>query len=71
MKLMLPCEEVTRLVSQGLDRRLGFSERAALRLHFAICGGCRNFDRQLKLLREAVQQLGEADGPRGAGPQST
>ena len=54
MKMMLPCKEVTRLVSQGLDRRLGFSERVALRVHFAICGGCRNFERQMKLLREAA-----------------
>jgi Putative zinc-finger len=71
MKMMLACKEVTRLVSQGLDRRLGFGERVALRVHFAICEGCSNFDRQMKLLREAVRQLGEVDGPRGAGRQST
>jgi Putative zinc-finger len=71
MKLMLPCKEVTRLVSQGLDRKLGFGERVALRVHFAICGGCSNFDRQMKLLRDAVRQLAEADGPRKAGSQST
>lgn len=69
--MMLPCKEVTRLVSQGLDRRLGFGERVALRVHFAICGGCRNFERQMKLLREAVQQLGQVDGSRAAGRQST
>lgn len=71
MNMMLPCKEVTRLVSQGLDRRLGFGERVALRVHFAICGGCRNFERQMKLLREAVQQLGQVDGSRAAGRQST
>jgi Putative zinc-finger len=71
MKLMLPCKEVTRLVSQGLDRKLDFGERVALRVHFAICEGCSNFDRQMKLLREAVRQLGEVDGPRKVGPQST
>ena len=71
MRMMLPCKEVARLVSQGLDRRLGFGERVALRIHFAICEGCSNFDRQMKLLREAVQQLGEVDGPRGADRQST
>jgi hypothetical protein len=71
MKMMMPCKEVTHLVSQGLDRRLGFGERVALRVHFAICGGCKNFDRQMKLLREAVRQLGEAEGSRQAGPQRT
>ena len=65
MKLMLPCKEVTQLVSQGLDRRLGFGERVALRVHFAICGGCSNFERQMRLLREATQQLAGTD------PQST
>ena len=64
MKLMLPCREVTRLVSQGLDRKPGFGERVALRVHFAICEGCSNFERQMTLLREAVRQLGEAGSQR-------
>lgn len=71
MKLMLPCREVTRLVSQGLDRDLGFGERVALRVHFAICKGCRNFDRQMELLREAMHQLGDPERSPGGGPQST
>ena len=29
----LSCKETTRLVSQGLDRELGFGERVALRVH--------------------------------------
>jgi len=71
MKLMMSCREVTRLVSQGLDRRLGFGERVALRVHFAICGGCSNFNRQMHLLRDAVRELGESEGSRNAGPHST
>ena len=60
---MLSCKEVTRLVSQGLDRELTFGERTALRLHFAICEGCRNVNRQLSFLRLAVKKLsaGEDD----------
>lgn len=65
MKMMLSCKEVTRLASQGLDRDLGLGERVALRVHLAICAGCSNFERQMKILREAVQRLGES------GPQST
>ena len=71
MKMMMPCSEVARLVSQGLDRKLGFGERVALRVHFAICEGCSNFDRQMKLLREATRQLGTAEEPGEPGPQST
>jgi hypothetical protein len=71
MKLMMSCREVTRLVSQGLDRRLAFGDRVALRVHFAICRGCSNFDRQMQFLRDAVRELGESDGPRDAGSHST
>ena len=38
--MMLSCREVSHLVSQGLDRKLGFGERVAVRLHLAICRGC-------------------------------
>jgi hypothetical protein len=56
---VLSCKEVTRLVSQGLDRPLSFGERTALRVHFAICSGCRNVNRQLAFLRRAVKKLSE------------
>ena len=56
MKL-LSCRETTRLVSQGLDRELAFGERVALRVHFAICLGCRRAGRQMKFLRRALQEL--------------
>ncbi len=60
--MMLSCKEATRLVSQGQDRSLGFGERAVLRVHFAICRGCRNAARQLEFLRRAMVRLAEQDG---------
>jgi hypothetical protein len=65
--MMLSCKEATQLVSQGLDRRLGVFERAALRLHLLICSGCRNFGAQALFLRRMVQQLKERSAP---GPRS-
>ena len=59
---------MTRLVSQGLDRELGFRERLGLRTHFMICKGCRNFEAQLALLRRAMQRLSEDES--GAGNQA-
>ena len=60
MKL-LTCKEATSLVSQGLDRRLGFGERILLRLHLAVCGGCSRVARQFAFMRKAIKQLGERD----------
>ena len=61
--MMLSCKEVTRLVSQGLDRRLGFGERLRLRVHLAICDGCANFRRQMIFIREAMARLVHSDSP--------
>ena len=56
--MMLSCKEVTRLVSHGLDRRLGFAERVRLRLHLAVCDGCAHFTKQMSFIRKAVRELG-------------
>ena len=55
--MMLSCKEASRLLSQGLDRRLGFGERVMLRVHLGICDGCTNFKNQVAFLRRAVRQL--------------
>ena len=55
--MLLSCKETTRLLSQGEDRRLGFGERIALRVHLAICDGCRNVNAQFRFLRRAVRNL--------------
>lgn len=55
--MILSCKETTRLLSQGEDRKLAFGERVALRVHLAICKGCRNVDAQFRFLRLAVQRL--------------
>jgi hypothetical protein len=60
--MMLSCKEVTRLVSQGLDRRLPFGRRVQLRVHLAICDGCTNFRKQMDFLRRAVARLGTTTG---------
>jgi predicted anti-sigma-YlaC factor YlaD len=56
--MMLSCKQVSRLVSQGLDRELGFADRVRLRVHLAICDGCTNFTKQMDFLRRAVRELG-------------
>ena len=55
--MLLSCKETTRLLSQGEDRNLAFGERVALRVHLAICRGCRNVDAQFRFLRLAARSL--------------
>ncbi|MBU0498576.1 MAG: zf-HC2 domain-containing protein [Gammaproteobacteria bacterium] len=52
---MLNCKEAARLVSEGMDRKLGLGERLSLGLHLALCRGCRHFRRQADFLRTACR----------------
>jgi predicted anti-sigma-YlaC factor YlaD len=40
-----------------MDTRLPLSERLRVRLHLAMCGACRQFSRQMLILRRATHQL--------------
>jgi len=60
---MLSCKHVTELVSQSQDRELTVQERVALKLHMAVCAGCRNFESQLGLIRRAFQRLSRGEAP--------
>lgn len=55
---MMNCKQATRLMSQGQDRQLTFPERMRLKVHLIICNGCANYNKHLKLIREAVKRLG-------------
>ena len=55
--MKLSCKEASRLLSQSMDRELTLGEHARLRLHLTLCDACRNFNRQLKQLRQAVARL--------------
>lgn len=52
------CKNITRLLSDALDRPLKTSEWLAIRLHLPTCSGCRNYRKQIRLLRIAAHELG-------------
>jgi len=56
---MLSCKEVSRLVSDSLDRDLSFRQRMGVRLHLMMCGMCRAYEQQVLLLRKIVHQYGK------------
>lgn len=61
----LDCKEVSRWISEGLDRDLPPDERERLHQHFLICQACRTVDEQMSFLRRAMQRLGR-DDPSGS-----
>lgn len=49
------CREATRLMSEAMDRKLSTPERLSLRLHTAMCSGCRNFRGHMAAMRQIAQ----------------
>ncbi|MES2258835.1 MAG: zf-HC2 domain-containing protein [Pseudomonadota bacterium] len=49
------CEEVHRLVSEGMDRELSLVERTRMQLHLMVCAACTRFNGQMELLRKAMR----------------
>lgn len=49
------CRGITRLLSESQERELSLKERVGLRLHLAICSGCRNFGKQMGSLRNIAR----------------
>lgn len=54
---MKTCKQVHRLVIEGQDRKLPFSERIAVRVHLMMCGACRRFEAQMEFLRQALRRF--------------
>lgn len=64
---MLNCRQVTQLVSQSMDTRLRWHERAVVRLHLLYCVWCRRYASQIRFLRKAAREL--ADGADQQAPE--
>ena len=54
---MLDCKHASRLLSQEQERQLTLAEKVGLKFHLLLCDACRNFARQLGLMRMAVRSL--------------
>ncbi len=53
---MLTCKDASHLVSHSQDRPLSFRERLELRIHLWVCANCRQFERQMGLMRRLLRQ---------------
>lgn len=53
------CHDITRLISQSMDRPLPLRARIAMRIHYLICVWCERYRDQLGFLREALKSCPE------------
>ena len=57
--LTLDCEQSARLASDSFDRKLGWWESAALKIHVSWCRESRRLTRQMSMMREALRGIDE------------
>lgn len=72
LRISPPCEEITLLISKGIDTRLSIRERWRLQLHFHLCTACKRFNIQIHTLHTIAQEVfkWEEDEPSEAIPFS-
>jgi len=63
---MLSCKDVTRLISDSMDRSLPLGKRIGVRLHLMICRFCARYERQLLLIRETLRRIADPPEPPAA-----
>lgn len=61
------CRYATRLLSEAQERELSFGERAGLKFHTAMCAGCRNFGKQMQVLRKISRAYSRGRSEEAAG----
>jgi predicted anti-sigma-YlaC factor YlaD len=61
------CKNITRLLSEALERPLSAGEWLAVGVHLPTCSGCRNFRKQIGLLRAASRAMSGLSETRAEG----
>lgn len=52
---MLNCKDMTKLISDSLERKISVRQRMELWLHIMMCGMCRRFRSNIIELRKRVR----------------
>ena len=67
---MLRCREISKLVSESMDRELPLRQRLQVRMHLMMCRLCWGFARQTRLLRRVARENSERLGPDEGAPEA-
>lgn len=70
MHWMFRCHEVSRRVSLSMESALPLTQRAAIRIHLAMCRYCARFRRQLLALRKLGRHSGAPATPAALSPEA-
>ncbi len=62
---MLTCRELTEVVTEYLEGRMGLGERVRFHLHVGLCRSCRGYLRQMKVTARTLGRLPEPELPPG------
>lgn len=60
---MLSCKQITEIITDYLEGRMGFAERMRFQMHVGLCKHCRAYLRQMKTTVAAVGQLPDEPMP--------
>ena len=63
---MSRCKDITRLISDSMERKLSLWQRIDLRMHLLLCGFCRRFQANVLVLRQLVTSEKLYDAPKNA-----
>ncbi len=55
------CKNITRLLADALERRLTAGEWLAVNVHLPVCSGCRNYRKQIGLVRAVAHAMSGLD----------
>jgi hypothetical protein len=58
-RIMPSCQDISRSVSDSLDRQLPLHRRMMIRVHLRLCVFCRRYQQQLELLRRGARKYAE------------
>ena len=65
------CQDMTRLLSEAMDRPLPPGIRIRMRLHFLICKWCERYKNQLVFLRQALRRKPDEMEDEATGPSTS
>jgi predicted anti-sigma-YlaC factor YlaD len=60
---MLSCKEITELVTEYLEGRMGLADRMRFQIHLGMCKHCRAYLRQMKATISVLGQLPDEPMP--------